>query len=65
MFADEEDRIAKLDLFQKPSDDELARLSVEELEYRIKWLEEEVERTKSHLSSKAGALSDAEAIFKK
>ena len=55
----------KSDLFKSPSDDELHRLSVHELEERIDWLKAEIDRTRSVLESKQGAFSDAEAIFKK
>lgn len=65
MFLEDEERIGKSDLFQKPSDDDLAKLSLEELEYRVKWLEEERDRTQALIKSKAGALSEAESFFKK
>lgn len=62
---DDEERPAKPAIFAAPSDDELHRLSVHELEHRIEWLKGEIERTKTVLGSKHGAMSDAEAIFKK
>ncbi len=62
---DEDDRPAKPDLFHRPTNDELNRLSVDELEARIVWLQEEIERTKDILGNKEGARSDAEAVFKK
>ncbi len=62
---DDEARPAKPAMFQAPSDDELHRLSVHELEHRIEWLKSEIERTKAVLGSKHGAKSEAEAIFKK
>jgi len=61
----DEERHAKPDLLQAPSDDELHRLSVHELEALIDWLNGEIVRTKEVLGSKQGALSDAEAFFKK
>lgn len=61
----DEDGAPKSNMFARPSDDELHRLSVDELENRIIWLKEEIERTKLVLSSKAGAFTDAEAVFKK
>jgi len=62
---DDDNRPAKPELFPRPSDDELGLLSVHELEERIAFLQEEIERTKTLLTSKAGAFSDAEAVFKK
>jgi len=62
---DDDDRPAKPDPFKGPSDDELHRLSVNELEERIAWLKSEIERVKAVLGTKHGARSDAEAIFKK
>jgi len=64
MFDDNEPT-PKSDLFKRPSDDELNRLSVGELEERIVWLEDEVVRTKGIRAGKQGAFSDAEAVFKK
>ena len=62
---DDEDRAAKSDVFARPSDDELNRLSVDELQGRITWLEEEIVRTKDILRGKEGAFSDAQAAVKK
>jgi len=62
---DDEQRPAKPDLFKAPTNDQLHRLSVDELEERITFLQTEIERTKEVLSAKKGALSDAESVFKK
>lgn len=65
MMMDEDGQVAKPDLYAHPSDDELHRLSVDDLGERISWLEGEIERTRLVLNSKKGAFSDAEAFFKK
>ena len=62
---DDEERPAKSDLFKPATNDELHRLSVDELEDRITFLKDEIERTMAVLSAKKGALSDTEAVFKK
>jgi uncharacterized small protein (DUF1192 family) len=65
MMMDDDARPAKPNPFQGPSDDELHRLSVDELGDRIDWLRSEIERTEAILAAKHGAMSDAESIFKK
>ena len=62
---DEEARPAKPDLYAHPTDDELNRLSVDDLNERIEWLKAEIGRTEAVLANKEGALSQAEAFFKK
>lgn len=62
---DDDERPAKPDFDQRPSDDALHRLSVDELTDRIAWLKDEIERTEAVRASKKGALSNAEAVFKK
>lgn len=65
MMMDEESRSAKPDLYAHPTDDELARLSVDDLNERVEWLKTEISRTEVVLASQEGALSQAEAFFKK
>ena len=62
---DEEARAAKPDLYAHPTDDELARLSVDDLNERVEWLTAEIGRTQEVLVSKEGAIASAESFFKK
>ncbi len=47
-----------------PTDDQLNRLSVHELDERIKFLKAEIARTEAQRKAKDGALSAAESLFK-
>lgn len=61
---DDEDRPLNDGLFTAPSNDQLARLSVGELEERISFLKHEIARTEQMLASKGSAKNAAESFFK-
>lgn len=61
---EDEERPKKTGFDVPPTNDELHRLSVDELKDRISFLESEIKRTEEQLKAKDGALSAAESLFK-